>query len=188
MYEPGGKAIHEELRAIAAAIRSGESDWLYKTLAGHVVDVGTTGSANIAGTVPVRTFANAASNQLIFTALLDQSWVEGGLVTPQVLWAPGDTNAGNVNWGLEYAVLAPNGTPTTATATASTATPGVAYQQTKSELTSIDLSGFAVGSTFIGRLYRDGVADSYNGTVLLLNLGLLVFVNGTGSVYPEAKA
>lgn len=188
MYEPGGKSLFEELSAIAAAIRRGESDPLYRILTAQFHSFGTTGTGNLIGTVATRTFADAAVQEAFFGVFFDLGWVQASDVVPQICWAPGSAAAGNVNWGLEYAVIQPNGIAATATLTAAVATPGVAGQFTLTELATISTASRPIRSVLLCRLFRDGVVDSYNGVVHLLHLGFRTQVNGTGAVYPEAKA
>lgn len=188
MYEPGIGSTQEELRNIAAAMQQGESGPLYAVLPGQLLSAGTTGTAAIAGGVLAQSFSGVALQQSYWNFYLPLGWVEGGLVVPQVCWAPADAVAGNVNWGVEYSIISPAGVAATATLTASTATPAVAGQYTITELADIDLAGRPIRSVLHARLYRDGAADSYNNTALLLNFGLRTQVNSVGSVYPDRRA
>lgn len=188
MYEPNGRKVEDELRALAAAIRRGEHDPLYRILSAQIQDFGTTGTGALVGGVLTRTFADAAVQSLYLAAFLDLGWVEASDVVPQICWAPASAAAGNVNWGLEYAIIQPNGGAATATLTAAAATPAVAGQYTITELAAISMTSRPIRSILFGRLYRDGVADSYNGAVNLLHTGFRIQVNGNGAVYPEAKA
>lgn len=188
MYELGIGSVQEELRNIAAAMQQGESGPLYAVLPGQVVSPGTTTTAVIAGGVLAQAFADGVVQQNYWNFHLPLGWVEGGTVVPQICWAPTTATAGNVNWGIEYTIVSPDGTAATATLTETVASPAVAGQYTVSELDDIDLIGRPVRSILHARLYRDGIGDSYNAAVLLLNFGLRLLVNSAGAVFPDRRA
>lgn len=188
MYEPGGKSAEEELYALAAALRRGESDPLYRVIFPRVVSVGSSGLGILSGNTYCNLFADAASQAMHFAVCLDLGWVEASDLVPQICWAPSTAAAGNVDWQLDYTIIQPNGTPTNGVLTGTSAAPGVVDQSTILELAPISMTGRPIRTSVFAQLVRLGAADTYNATVQLIHFAFLTKFNGVGAVYPEAKA
>jgi len=188
MYTPGNRSINEELSAIGSAIAIGESDKLYKFARPIWVYGGSAVQAAVTGSIYSWSFSDATTHDLRFILPLELGWSESGILIPQVRWAPGNANSGNVDWKLDWTAAAPDTAfPSGTTISVSAAAAGTAKQLTLSEFPDVDITGLPIRSELVCRLYRDGSADSYSGAAYMFDFGFILQVNSTGSVYPDAR-
>jgi len=102
------------------------------------------------------------------------SWAEDTAIEPVIKWAPVNSNAGNVVWGLEYTIIADGsafGATTLATVTSAAST--TAYAPQRATFGSISMPGKKIAHTWAVRLYRDAASgsDTYASDAAGLALG-----------------
>jgi hypothetical protein len=114
---------------------------------------------------------------------LNHNWKEGTVLKPHIHWYAVNGNLGNVNWQMDYVLLAFGATvPAATTINTIVATPGIAWQATLTSLPDIDASGFLLGTQMHIRLFRDPTDnDTYGADAALATFGLHVQVDTLGS-------
>jgi hypothetical protein len=148
---------------------------------------GVPDKVNFAGTLLAYAFDGAGgTEQLYFTVDLPQEWVALDYITWKVVWAPTDTNTGDVVWKMDYIwgnigeVL---DTPEYAVADPQAAG-GVSLESRSAGY--IDLEGTFTrerNSSLICRLYRDSTdgSDTYEHDALLISCQFNISVYNWGS-------
>jgi hypothetical protein len=115
---------------------------------------------------------------------LNHNWTEGTMIIPHVHWMPTTAGAGNVNWQVEY-TLTPDGTVAGASSTTINtiiATPGVAWQQERTNLPTITTPTLLIGTQASFRFFRDPTDnDTYGADAAIRTFGLHVILNSLGS-------
>jgi hypothetical protein len=138
-----------------------------------------------------RAFDGGSTTEQVFgTIELNHNYAEGTDIYFHVHWFPTTTNAGNVQWKLDY-MLAKNGKdlPAIATVTGVGAASEVAWKMETTELARIDGALFNIGDQFMFRLYRSpsDAADTYAYDAAVATVGLHVQVNTFGSKQKTIK-
>lgn len=97
--------------------------------------------------------------------------------------------SGSVIWVMEYTVANRNGTfsGTPSVVSGTDNGTGTAYDHIMTELSDIDLSGFALSSMLMCRLKRAAGADTYNADAALLEFDIHYKRNSAGSYLKNAK-
>lgn len=124
------------------------------------------------------------TEELFGAVELDHYWAEGTTIYPHIHWMPVDANAGNVVWQMNYNWIEEGdamGADGLAVATAPT--PGIAWSNTRADLTAIAGTGHTIGSQLAFRLFRDpgNVADTYASDAAALTIGFHVEKDSFGS-------
>ena len=131
-------------------------------------------------------FHQSTNNSMHFSLTVPHTWKEDTDILPLVRWIPNAGGAANavVNWGLEYsiandgAVHGPNTTIISANTHAPADASLVADKSYRTVLPAIAGDGLKLGSTIVGRLFRDATGslgtDDYASTAGLLKFTLLV--------------
>jgi hypothetical protein len=136
------------------------------------------------GNIQVRGFDGVNTTEELFGQVeMNHYWKEGSTIYPHLHWMPSTAAAGNVNWQLDYNIIADDATPAGETnINTVVATPEVAWQGVFTGLPSIDMSGYGIGTQFAFRLFRDPTdSDTYGADAALLTFGLHIEVDTIGS-------
>ena len=118
-------------------------------------------------------FDKSAEEELFFSAQMSHMWKEGTDLKPHVHWAPSDSGAGNVGWGLACTWDNISGTYGNTTITTVTAAAGgVADKHILSSFPDISGSGKTFSSMLVCRVFRSAAvgADTYDDDAALLEL------------------
>lgn len=116
---------------------------------------------------------------------LQHDYKEGTDIVLHVHWMPVNANAGNVEWFIEYYIKTGNTTFATGTVSAIQAAPGVAWQEQRLDVATLDGASFVIGAQVSLRLYRDpGVGnpdDTYGSDAAVPTFGYHYQMDTTGS-------
>jgi len=118
-------------------------------------------------------FDKDTEEERLFSIHLPHSYKQHTDITPQVHWAPTDTDTGAVVWGLEYTWFNVDGTAgNTTIITATDAADGTADKHQRADFAAIAGWGMTPGSQLLGRVFRkaaDG-ADTYDADAALFGV------------------
>ena len=137
-----------------------------------------------ASTIRIYGFDGNATTEQVFASLeLDHDWAEGTILYPHVHWCTSTTNAGDVQWSMDYILCADDAVAGAAVTTTVTQTsPGVAWTQKRADFTpTITTTGYKIDTQLSIRLYRNPGNDSYPDDAGLITFGLHVILNTLGS-------
>jgi hypothetical protein len=127
-------------------------------------------------------FLPDVENELFFNLHPDAGYKDNENIFPTIHWAPQTTDIGDVVWGFEYTISAPNqAAPLTQVITATTSTDGTALKQFTTELPPFTVANYT--NIVLGRVFRAGnnVADTYQAVVSLLGCDIKYVINKLGS-------
>jgi hypothetical protein len=114
---------------------------------------------------------------------LNHNWAEGTVIKPHVHWYPTTTDQGNVNWQLEYVLVADEGVVSASTTiNVIQAAGGVAWVPRFASFADIVTTGYTIGTQLHARLFRDPTdSDTYGADAALATFGLHVLLDTIGS-------
>jgi hypothetical protein len=120
---------------------------------------------------------------------LNHNWAEGTLIKPHVHWYPTTTDAGNVNWQMEYVFVASDAVVgASTTINVIQAAGGVAWTERFASFADIVTTGLLIGTQMHVRLFRDPTdSDTYGADAALATFGLHVLIDSLGSREVTAK-
>lgn len=129
-------------------------------------------------------FDGGASTEEVSVVLeLNHNWAEGTVIKPHLHWYPTTTDAGNVNWQLEYVFVgfdAVVGASTTINVIQ--AAGGVAWAAHLASFDDIDTTGLLIATQLHARLFRDPTDnDTYGADAALATFGFHVLIDTLGS-------
>lgn len=114
-------------------------------------------------------------NELSSSSEILHDYKEGSDITAHIHWSPTSAAAGNVKWQLRYMWIERDGTFTGAsTITVTVATPGVAWQEVRTNFPAISGTGHKIGSRFVWNFFRDpaDAADTYDANAAVFDVGI----------------
>lgn len=120
-------------------------------------------------------FSASASNELLFCLSIPYDYETGTDIYPYFLWTTTGTNAGNVNWKIDYSVIKVGSTlPAVTVDSITPAASGVVSQVGMNEFAAIDGTNIEPDALMLIRAWRDGAAgaDTCSDTAFLLAVGV----------------
>lgn len=136
------------------------------------------------GTIETRGFNGTnIVEQLFWGSEVQHDYVAGSDIIVHVHWAPVNGNTGDVKWLVDYTVEE-DGLVKSGTLSAVAATPGIAWQEQRTNVGTIDGTGMTFGDQIGFRLYRDpsDAEDTYGSDAAIsFTVGFHYQVNKIGS-------
>lgn len=130
-------------------------------------------------------FSGSALNQVHGSVQLPHGYKVGSTLYPHIHWSPMTTGAGDVIWGLEYAIVTPTGTygANDTIYTTAQAAGGTAKVHKIASFTTISGTNLDISSIMMFRLFRDPTAsgDTYADKATLLGFDIHFQKDSLGS-------
>jgi len=133
----------------------------------------------------IRMYQYAEGKEVDITIQMPHAWKVGSTVHPHCHLVCPNATAGNIVFGMEYALSDIDetfGAPGAPIESAVTAVPGIAYRHFILELPDIVMTGMKVSAMFVIRLYRkSGVAGAYPNAIFMPEFDMHYQIDSFGS-------